>query len=66
MCGERSEAVGHSDTSTTNLNVCDGVVAEMLARVAAGMASRTACNPEDAADFAKTVVASLLQARVVR
>jgi len=58
--GDDSEVIGHSDEPTGKLNVTDAVVAGMLAHVAAGC---TTSSPEDAAQFAKTVVESLLQFR---
>lgn len=60
--GGDGEVVGCSDTS--KLRVSNSVIAEMLARVAAGVASNSSCHPEDVAEYAKKAVASLLEFKV--
>jgi len=70
MCGvpdehEGSEVVRSQDNDNSmKSRVHVSVVAEMLARVAAGYTTGTmGATPEDTAEFAKTVVESLLQFR---
>ena len=64
MCGmpDAEELSQMDDSSPTELNVTDGVIAEMLARVAAGC-SNSNSDPELTAEFAKRTVKLLLQFR---